>query len=31
MPYDSPEARRVIWGATAGILRNFYEFLQAKT
>ena len=30
MPCESPEARRVIWGATAGILRNFYEFLQAK-
>lgn len=30
MPYETPTTRRVIWGVTAGILRNFYEFLQAR-
>lgn len=29
MPYQDGELQRMIWGATAGILRNFYQFLQA--
>ena len=27
MPYTDASAERFIWGATAGILRNFYRFL----
>ena len=27
MPYEDGAAERFIWGATAGILRNFYRFL----
>lgn len=30
MPYQDGPHQRMIWGATAGILRNFYQFLQAK-
>lgn len=32
MPYQAPgaAAERYIWGATAGMLRNFYQFLSAK-
>ncbi|MFM2275847.1 MAG: hypothetical protein RL211_1719 [Pseudomonadota bacterium] len=29
MPYQDPVAERFIWGATAGMLRNFYRFLSA--
>lgn len=29
MPYQDTSTERFIWGATAGILRNFYRFLQA--
>lgn len=29
MPYQDGEHLRFIWGATAGMLRNFYRFLQA--
>jgi 8-oxo-dGTP pyrophosphatase MutT (NUDIX family) len=30
MPYQDEQTTRMIWGVTAGILRNFYQFLQAK-
>lgn len=30
MPYQDGPTQRMIWGATAGILRNFYQFLQAS-
>jgi 8-oxo-dGTP pyrophosphatase MutT (NUDIX family) len=29
MPYADSSAERFIWGATAGMLRNFYRFLSA--
>lgn len=29
MPYQDGHAERFIWGATAGMLRNFYRFLSA--
>lgn len=29
MPYKDQTTERFIWGATAGMLRNFYRFLQA--
>lgn len=29
MPYPDPQGERFIWGATAGMLRNFYRFLSA--
>jgi len=29
MPYQDGHTERFIWGATAGILRNFYRFLSA--
>jgi len=29
MPYHEGEQERFIWGATAGMLRNFYRFLSA--
>ncbi len=29
MPYRDGEVERFIWGATAGMLRNFYRFLSA--
>ncbi|MDI9332325.1 MAG: CoA pyrophosphatase [Alphaproteobacteria bacterium] len=29
MPYDDQGQERFIWGATAGMLRNFYRFLSA--
>lgn len=29
MPYQDGEVERFIWGATAGMLRNFYRFLAA--
>jgi 8-oxo-dGTP pyrophosphatase MutT (NUDIX family) len=29
MPYQDGEKHRFIWGATAGMLRNFYRFLRA--
>ena len=29
MPYDDGGQHRFIWGATAGMLRNLYRFLQA--
>lgn len=29
IPYQDGVAERFIWGATAGMLRNFYRFLQA--
>jgi len=29
MPYQDGEQLRFVWGATAGMLRNFYRFLQA--
>ena len=29
MPYQDGNTERFIWGATAGILRNFYRFLSA--
>lgn len=31
MPYMDGTAERFIWGATAGMLRNFYRFLSAKS
>ena len=29
MPYQDGPVQRYIWGATAGMLRNFYRFMQA--
>ena len=29
MPYQSGAKNHFIWGATAGILRNFYRFMRA--
>ena len=29
MPYDDAGRERYIWGATAGMLRNFYRFMVA--
>jgi hypothetical protein len=29
MPYQDQAVERFIWGATAGMLRNFYRFLSA--
>lgn len=29
MPYQDQQTERFIWGATAGMLRNFYRFLSA--
>ena len=29
MPYQDGEHLRFVWGATAGMLRNFYRFLRA--
>ncbi|HNZ91871.1 MAG TPA: CoA pyrophosphatase [Acidovorax sp.] len=29
MPYQDGDKNRYIWGATAGMLRNFYRFMQA--
>jgi len=29
MPYQDDRTQRFIWGATAGMLRNFYRFLSA--
>jgi 8-oxo-dGTP pyrophosphatase MutT (NUDIX family) len=29
MPYQDQDTQRFIWGATAGMLRNFYRFLSA--
>ena len=29
MPYQDGDKQRFIWGATAGMLRNFYRFLMA--
>ena len=29
MPYQEGEQQRFVWGATAGMLRNFYRFLSA--
>ena len=29
MPYQEPQQLRYVWGATAGMLRNFYRFLSA--
>jgi 8-oxo-dGTP pyrophosphatase MutT (NUDIX family) len=29
MPYQDKQTQRFIWGATAGMLRNFYRFLSA--
>ncbi len=29
MPYQDGDTERFIWGATAGMLRNFYRFLRA--
>jgi hypothetical protein len=29
MPYMDGSTERFIWGATAGMLRNFYRFLSA--
>jgi 8-oxo-dGTP pyrophosphatase MutT (NUDIX family) len=29
MPYQDGQQLRFVWGATAGMLRNFYRFLQA--
>jgi hypothetical protein len=33
MPYHDPaqNVERYIWGATAGMLRNFYRFLSAES
>lgn len=28
--YTIPYENRVVWGATAGMLRNLYHFLSAK-
>jgi hypothetical protein len=30
MPYEDQRKVRFIWGATAGILRNFYRMLSVK-
>lgn len=30
MPYDDAGVERYIWGATAGMLRNFYRFMSAR-
>lgn len=30
MPYQDGETQRYVWGATAGMLRNFYRFLSAS-
>jgi hypothetical protein len=29
MPYQDGPHERFVWGATAGMLRNFYRFLSA--
>ena len=29
MPYQDGDKNRFIWGATAGMLRNFYRFMRA--
>jgi hypothetical protein len=29
IPYQDHQTERFIWGATAGMLRNFYRFLRA--
>jgi hypothetical protein len=29
MPYHDGQMEHFIWGATAGMLRNLYRFLQA--
>ncbi|MDP3617522.1 MAG: coenzyme A pyrophosphatase, partial [Rhodoferax sp.] len=29
MPYQDQATQRFIWGATAGMLRNFYRLLSA--
>ena len=29
MPYQDEAIERFVWGATAGMLRNFYRFLSA--
>jgi hypothetical protein len=29
MPYQDGDHTRFVWGATAGMLRNFYRFLRA--
>jgi hypothetical protein len=29
MPYQDGAQQRFVWGATAGMLRNFYRFLKA--
>jgi hypothetical protein len=29
MPYQDGQKLRFVWGATAGMLRNFYRFLRA--
>jgi 8-oxo-dGTP pyrophosphatase MutT (NUDIX family) len=29
MPYQDGDQQRFVWGATAGMLRNFYRFLRA--
>jgi hypothetical protein len=29
MSYQDGEQQRFVWGATAGMLRNFYRFLRA--
>jgi hypothetical protein len=29
MPYQDGTVERFVWGATAGMLRNFYRFLRA--
>jgi 8-oxo-dGTP pyrophosphatase MutT (NUDIX family) len=31
MPYQDGEQQRFVWGATAGMLRNFYRFLSAQS
>ena len=31
MPYDKEKQQRLIWGATAGILKHLYQFLQIGT
>jgi hypothetical protein len=31
MPYADATGERFIWGATAGMLRNLYRFLQAAS
>ena len=30
MPYDAGQRERLIWGATAGMLRHLYDFLQTS-